>query len=260
MSNRFLAFLSSVSLAACASTAAAETGLPNVDYSATADENFARAEEAFADEDYLEATALYEHVKNHFPYSRRAADSELRLADTLFEQAKYSEAEDAYATFARLHPAHEQAHYASFRVGLCHYKDIPGDHFFMPPSYEKDQGDVRQAARSLAQFVAAWPASPHRREAEELIQDCKRRLAEHELYVASFYERREKMAAVALRLEKALADYPNSGKDDEALVRLAKAYQSLGEKEKARGALERLLRDFPASSKRVQAEDLLKAM
>lgn len=237
-----------------------ESQLPSVDFSPTAEENFQRAEKAFENEDYLEAVALYGHVKNRFPYSRFAAESELRLADTYFAQGKYREAEEAYRTFVKLHPGHAKVDYAAFRVGASAHKAIPSDHFFLPPSYEKDQSAVRGAARTLSEFIASYPESPYVAEARALVQDCTRRLQEHEMYVASFYERRNLLRAAALRLERALSAYPNGGHDDEALRRLAQVYMRLGEKEKARATLERLLKEFPQSGERAKAEDLLEAM
>src|SRR5512138_3801011 len=124
-------------LLACASSHVSLTG--DVKYGKTAEEDYKAGEEELKSKNYVEATKFFEHVKNKYPFSKYAALSELRVADAKFEQDHFIEAADAYRQFVKLHPAHEQADYAAFRVGLSHWKDGPSDFVLFPPSFEKDQ-------------------------------------------------------------------------------------------------------------------------
>src|SRR5690349_560066 len=89
-----------------------------------------------------EAAAAFTTLKQKFPYSKYAALAELRLADVKFGSDKFLEAIDAYKLFVQYHPNHEEVPYALYREALSHYKELPEDWFFMPPSYEKDQIEV----------------------------------------------------------------------------------------------------------------------
>ena len=53
------------------------------------DSLYNEAESIFKDERYLIAIEKYRDIKNRFPYSSRATDSELRIADTYFAQENY---------------------------------------------------------------------------------------------------------------------------------------------------------------------------
>ena len=53
---------------------------------------FKSAEDFEKDERYEEAISKYSDVKNKFPYSRFAADAELKIADLQFKRESYPEA------------------------------------------------------------------------------------------------------------------------------------------------------------------------
>src|SRR5262245_36455868 len=88
---------------------------------------FQEAEEALKDEKYIIAIEKFSDLKNRFPYSARAVDAELRIADTYFDQESYLEAESAYEIFRELHPTHPRGDYVQFRIALSYYKLIPGN-------------------------------------------------------------------------------------------------------------------------------------
>src|SRR4051812_639301 len=86
-----------------------------------ADSLYSEAEEAFKDERYQQAVEKYRDIKNRYPYSARAVDSELRIADAYFEQESYLEAESAYEIFRELHPSHAKSDYVQYRIAMSYY-------------------------------------------------------------------------------------------------------------------------------------------
>lgn len=206
---------------------------------------------------HLDAVKFFEQVRTKHPFSGQAALADLALADLDFEREKYPEAIEGYRSFLKLRPSHPSADYAQFRIALSHYKDIPSDFVLFPPPTQKDQSAVRAARRSLEDFLRFHPSSSHQPEAQRLLSDVKRRLAEHELYVADFYLHRKRWKAAVGRLDTLLEDYPGVGLDGEALLKLGRAHAALGDKEKAREAWQRLIRDFPDDPLRPEAERLL---
>jgi outer membrane protein assembly factor BamD len=243
---------------ACASSRVSITG--EVRYGKSAEEDYRAGQEELKDRNYIEAAKFFEHVKNKYPFSKYAALSELRLADAKFEQDHFIESADAYEQFVKLHPRHEMADYAAFRVGLSHWKDGPSDFFLFPPSYEKDQAQVRDTARVLEDFVKKYPGSKYKPEAEKILAQARARLAEHEWYVADFYAKRQHWAGVAGRLERLVGDYPGSPREPAAFLRLARAYLKLDERDRARQALRQLIAKHPQDPRRPQAEKLLASL
>src|SRR5947209_2325536 len=86
---------------------------------------YTEAEDLFKDERYLLAIEKYRDIKNRFPYSRRALDAELRIADAYFDMESYLEAESSYEIFRELHPTHPRSDYVQYRIALSYFKMIP---------------------------------------------------------------------------------------------------------------------------------------
>lgn len=232
----------------------ATDGDGEVSYAAGAKENYARGLEELEDGNHLEALKYFDHVRSKYPYSQYAAAAELKAADTQFERERYTEAIDAYRNFIKFHPTHPDVDWASFRIGASHHEAMPSDLFIFPPPSEKDQTQIRSARSSLEEFLARYPKSKHRDEAKALLVRTTRLLADHEVAVARFYEKREKWEAVAGRWEYLLKYYPQSGYDAEAAFALARAYRELGDKARARAALERFVTQHPDHPQAAEAK------
>lgn len=245
------ALLCCAAIVACADAGGAKT------YSQNAKENYDKGEESFKDGSYTEAVDYFNQVKNKFPYSKYAVVAELRAADSLFEDEKYLEASDAYRMFVKLHPTNEKTAYAMFRVGYCHYKQMPRDWFFTPPVHEEDQTQVKATLEAMQQFLTKHPGAPEAKEGRQVSAACRERLARHELYVAGFYLKRERWKAAQQRAEGLLAQYAGLGLDDEALLIAAKSLLKQDKRAEAKTALDRLLREFPKSGRAGEAQDLL---
>lgn len=226
----------------------------------TAEDQYAQAMEDLASSLYPEATQGFTDLKTKFPYSKFAALADLRIADTNFERGKFVEAVDGYRAFLKLHPNHEEAPYAMFKIGEAYFEQIPGDWWFLPPSAEKDQGNTRLAISAYRDFLGRYPASKHADDGKRRLDDCRRKLADHEMYVAQFYMKHERWAAAAGRAEGLVRDYPNLGLDAAALWLAAEARFLANEPEAARTSAERLQKDFPSTSEAARAAELLQKL
>ena len=224
-------------VASCATDEGAE-----LDYAASARQNYLKGKEALADDQYLEAHGYFTHVKNKYPFSRYAAYAELRVADTYYAEGKFAEATSAYRIFLRGHPTHPEVEsgYVNFHVCECYVHQMPDDWALAPPAYEKDQASAEDALRELRDFVDRFAKSRYIVRARRRLRSVLRRLADHELYVARFYLDRDKPRAAAGRLEGLLSEYPEAGSDPEVLLILGETYLKAGQRERARAAFTRL--------------------
>jgi outer membrane protein assembly factor BamD len=217
-----------------------------VTYSLTAKQNYDRGLEELKDENYPEAQKYFAFVKQKFPFSKYAVLAELALADTKFARGDYQEAADAYKTFMRLHPTHENVEdgYVAFRIVKCYAEEMPDDWFLVPPAAEKDQTAVRDAYRELSDFVDKFPDSKYLAEAKTLRSEVLRRLIEHEVYVARFYLDTDHPKAAVIRLETALRRYPESGREAELLIALGQTHLEMGNPLRAKQTFSRVVSDF----------------
>ncbi|HZS38811.1 MAG TPA: outer membrane protein assembly factor BamD [Polyangia bacterium] len=225
-------------------------------YYPTAQQNYEYGLKELKAQNWLTAIQYFNHVKNAFGFSKWATLAELGLADANLGRDKYTEAIDGYKQFIKAHPNHEHVldGYAAFKIGECYYKQIPSDWFLAPPSYEKDQGPVLDALRELTAFTESNGESPYVPKARQLMGDCVRRLADHELYVAQFYLDRDKPYAAIGRLEGLLRDYPGARREPETLLLLGKTYLKMEKPKEAREVFEKLAGDHPDDYRAAKAK------
>ena len=214
---------------------------------------FSDAEEAFKDERYLIALEKYRDIKNRFPYSSKATESELRIADTYFEQESYLEAESAYEIFKELHPTHPRSDYVQYRIALSYYDQIPDN-------TARDLSAAYKAIEAFNLLSDKFPSSEYVAKAKEYIGEARKKLAEHESYVADFYYQREHFLSASYRYAALLHDYPNLGYDEEALYRLGECYYHTRMFGNAQDALKRLMAQYPNSGHKAQAQSLIEEM
>jgi outer membrane protein assembly factor BamD len=231
-------------------------------YGASAEDDYKSGQDELKSKNYAEASKFFEHVRTKYPFSKFAALSELRLADARFDQDHFVESADSYAQFLKLHPTHEDADYAAYRVGLSHWRDGPSEFALFPPSHEKDLAQVRGAVKSFEDYLKndAYKASKYRADAEKAVTQAKGMLAEHEWYVAQFYVKRGHWPGAALRLQGLVTEYPGSRHDADALLALADAYVKMDERFRAQQALQQLIVKHPQDPRRTQAEKLLASL
>ena len=242
-------------LLACGTKHTSITG--KVRYGQSAEENYQSGQDELKASNYPEAVKFFEYVKTKYPFSKYAALSELRLADVKFKQGRYAEAAEAYRQFVQLHPTSEELDYAEFRVGLSRFREAPEDFVLFPPAHEKDGRALQAAVTELKDLVTSRPDSKYAAEAKKILEEALARLARHEWYVADFYYRRKRWAGAARRLETLLERYPGSGRDVDALFRLAQAYVKMDERHRAKKALQQLVVKHPDDPRRPEAEKLL---
>jgi len=226
-----------------------------VEYSVSAQKNYDKGLKELDSKDWVAASKYFGFIKSRFPYSKYAVLAELRLADAEFGAEQYLEAIDSYRLFIKFHPTHEMVAngYASFRIGEGYYKQLPGDFWMFPPSYEKDQSSTEDAANELKSFLDKFPDSPYRDRAREILVKVGKRLADHEWYVARYYWDKDKPMGTVLRLRRLLERYRGVGYDDEALWLLGRAYVAVDMPDRARLAWQDLVDHYPKSGHRAEA-------
>ena len=263
MFRKKIFFLGAAALCACASSTPDITKPVTGPAASDAGRAYEKGLQEMKDHNYLEAIKFFELVRQNYPYSQFSALSDLALADMAFERDDFASAANAYQDFVKSHPSHAKADYAAFRVGLSHYQDKSSDWFLLPPSYEKDQGPIRQALDAFNRFVNLYPKSEHVTRAKDLINDCRERLAAHDRYVAGFYIKRGAWKGAAARLLSVADNYgdlDNGKLRVDSLWRAAIAYQNAKDEQNFRKTAERLVQEAPAGDPhRKWAEEMLKS-
>ena len=230
-----------IGLAACATTDKAKPVSP--------DAMVKQADDMVAKGHYDDAIAQWKMVKDSYRSPELTAMAELKIADAYFAKESYIEAAAAYEDFRKLHPQSEKAPYALYRMALSYFNQIE--------KIDTDQTPVKNAATALETFLKYYPQSEYAKDAEFKLAMCRLRMAQYELYVGRFYYRTDKYVSAIGRFEGLLKKYPGYLVDDEALYYLGASYLKIGELVKGRDALNRLIKEFPASKYAGKAGKLL---
>lgn len=209
---------------------------------------------------FPEAIKGFSEVKTKHPYTEFARLADLRISDVYFEQGKYEDAIGSYRRFLKYNPDHGEVAYALYQIGECYFERLPQDWWFLPPAAEKDQVKVRQAIGAYRDLMAQQPTHDYAKQGAKRVNECRARLAQHELYVAEFYFKRGRYKASAKRAEGILADYAGLGLDAQALWITGKSHFETGEKERASLALDRLIKEFPGSNNVNPAGNILQKL
>jgi outer membrane protein assembly factor BamD len=165
----------------------------------TAEELAEKGMESFDDEDYSDALKAFTTLKERYPYSRYAILAELKVADAHFQREEYAEAIAAYVDFLQLHPKNDAIPYVLYQIGECYYKQLLSE--------DRDQTPTRQAISAFQRLLKEHPESTYANTAKERVQNCRKLLAQHELYVAKFYFKSKYYEAALGRFEGVLAGY-----------------------------------------------------
>ena len=186
---------------------------------------------------YKKAEEAFSRLKSYFPERRDLmAKAELKLADCAYLSKDYPEAISRYGEFKRRHPFHPDVPYAEFQIAMAYFRQ-------MRPK-DRDQAPTRKALSAFENVLRNYPGTIFAKKAASKIALCKRRLAEHEIYVGKFYLKKKKLKAACDRFKAALA-YHGSGLEAEALYLLALTLHKMGKDEEAASFLALLEREFP---------------
>ncbi len=173
-----------------------------------ADEVASEAIMEYGDGQYTTALRLFEELMDRFPFSRYSLMAELKIADCHYYLGQYTEAITAYKSFQANHPSNEANAYAMFQVAMCHYKHID--------TIDRDPAGAYDAIAVFSKLIRTYPASPYIEEAQARIKAAQNFLANHELYVAQFYLKTDKLHQAAGRLRFLVDNYPDSSAAPEA--------------------------------------------
>lgn len=259
---RSAALASIVFVGAIVLACGSRSGSGTVEYSVSAQKNYDKGLKQLEAKDWVAASKYFSFIKSRFPYSKFAVLAELGLADAEFGAEQYVEAIDSYRLFIKFHPTHEMVAngYTSYRIGEAYFRQLPGDFWLFPPSFEKDQSATEDAGNELKGFLDKYPKSPYREQAEKIIVKLGKRLADHEWYVARYYWDRGKPMATVLRLRRLLERYRGVGYDEEALWLLGRAYVAVAMPDRAKTTWKELVDKFPKSGRASDARDALTSL
>ncbi len=145
----------------------------------TAQEIFEAANDAMSEKNYVRAVELYNKLRDTYPFSPYTIDAELSLGDAYFLDEEYDLAAETYKDFEALHPRHEAIPYVLYQTGMSLMKQFR--------SIDRATTELQEAYDCFNRLQQTYPDSPYSKSAEENMLNCRKLMAEHELYIADVF-------------------------------------------------------------------------
>lgn len=167
----------------------------------TVQEVFEAGNDAMREKNYRQAITYFTRIKDEFPFSPYALDSELALADAQFLDGEYWQAAEAYKDFETLHPRHEAIPYVLYQTGMSlknTYRSI--DH---------SATEVSEAIEYFTRLQQEYPETEYGKKAAEQILACRKTLAQREIFIANVFWGMENYQSAYTRFQHVVRNYPD---------------------------------------------------
>lgn len=184
----------------------------------TAQEIFEAGNEAMSEKNYVRAVELYNKLKDQYPFSPYTIDAELSLGDAYFLDEEYHLAAETYKDFESLHPRHEAIPYVLYQTGMSLKNQFS--------SIDRATTELQEAYDYFSRLEQSYPDTPYAQGAKENMHECRKLMAEHELYIADVFWNMGKYGPAWHRYEfvvDSFADVPEVA--DHAKEKALAAYQ-----------------------------------
>lgn len=213
----------------------------------SANKIYEEAKDAFAVGDFENAIRYYELLEARYPFGKYAQQAQMEI---IYSYYKYEEPASAIAAanlFIKLYPRHPKVDYAYYLKGLVNFELNHGalDRFLPVDRSQREQTAAVQSFQDFSELIARFPDSEYSKDARQRMIHLRNRAAQHELYVANFYMKREAYLAAANRAKTIIESYQRTPSIPYALTILARAYKIMGLQELSDSALEVLKLNYP---------------
>lgn len=198
-----------------------------------------QANNFYARERFTQAVRIYRKAIDENPDSPYRRQALLGLADALYKNLEYFEAEVYYERFAELYPLDPLTPRALFYMGMCFYQDSL--------DADRDQTNTDKAIHHFTVFLTAYPSSKYAPFAQRFKEEMEARRIESRLAVAEFYFRLDQNVAAIGRIRDFLTRHPGAPQEAHAFFILATAYYREEAFDKAAQVYTILLERYPES-------------
>jgi outer membrane protein assembly factor BamD len=208
---------------------------------------YARAQQSMRSQDFGDAIKIYEALTSRYPFSEQARQSRLDLIYAYYRNKEKESAIDAAETFIRENPTHPRVDYAWYLKGLVDFERTPYafERWMHVDLTERPPSTARKSFQAFRTVVEQYPKSLYAGDARKRMTYLRNRLADYEMQVATYYEKRGAWVAAAQRSKLTIEQYDGAPAVRPALQMLIRAYHHLGYPELEANAEKVYAENFP---------------
>jgi outer membrane protein assembly factor BamD len=197
---------------------------------------YAQGEKELDRSRYADARLAFKKIVERHPQSTYAPRARFLIGESYYREGEWDKAIKEFETFLSFYPRHQIADLVQFRLAMSYYDQLK--------PVEQDQAITGKAMEAFKTLVREYPESRYAADALAKIDICRGRLAQKELFVASYYLNQGNPAAARQRLENVIKNYPRTLVIPEALYRLGEVYAGEGRTQEAQDTFRRLAAEY----------------
>jgi outer membrane protein assembly factor BamD len=201
------------------------------------DELYSKGESDLARSRFEDARSSFRRIVERHPNSTHAPRARFLVGEAYYREAEFDKAVAEFEAFMAFYPRHQIADLVQYRLAMSYYDQLK--------PIEQDQGLTAKALEHFRKLVKEYPESRYATDALAKIDICRGRIAQKELWVASYYFTQGNPSGARQRLEGVLKEYPRSLVVPETLFLLAEVNFHEGKNAEALDLLRRLSGEYP---------------
>ena len=190
-------------------------------------------------QDYKGAVKKFEEVERQHPYSEWARKALIMATYSHYQVNEYEETIATGQRYVTLHPGSPDAAYAQFLIGSSYFDQIT--------DISRDQARTEKAVAALDEVARKYPNTEYAVSAKRKMDVARDQLAGKEMAVGRYYMDKKDFTGAINRFKIVVTQYQTTRHVEEALLRLAESYLSLGIMPEAQTAAAVLGHNFPDS-------------
>jgi outer membrane protein assembly factor BamD len=202
-----------------------------------ADDLYTKGENDLDRRRYEDARKSFRQIIERHPNSTYAPRARFLVGEAFYREGEFDKGIKEFESFMAFYPRHQIADLVQYRLAMSYYDQLK--------PIEQDQGLTVKARDHFRKLVKEYPESRYATDALAKIDVCRGRLAQKELWVATYYFNQGNPSSARQRLELVLKEYPRTLVVPETLFLLAEVNFREGKNAEAVELLRRLSSDYP---------------
>ncbi|HPG12328.1 MAG TPA: outer membrane protein assembly factor BamD [Chitinophagaceae bacterium] len=218
-----------------------------------------KAEQFFVDKKYSKAQLVYEDVMPYYKTSKEFEDIYYKYAYCAYYLSDYTNAENLFKSYLEIFPNSSRAEEVDYMRAYTYFK--------RSPKSPLDQTNTVKSIGMMQTFINTHPGSARIKEANEIIEQCRRKLEIKDFNSAQLYFDLGQFRAAGVSFTTLLNSYPESQRADEYKLMVIKSYFRFAEmsiEEKKVERYEQVITEcqeftdrFPESKLKKEADEFL---
>ena len=175
---------------------------------------------------YQDAVELFQEVEKNYGYTEWAAKALLLKSYIYYDSSRYVEALENLKNFKKLYSGNSELAYVEYLIAICLFEQINIS--------ARGQTNTRLSFQQFNKVIKNYPNTPYAEDLKLKLDLINDQLAGKEMYVARYYQKREKWLAALKRLTNILEKYQTTIYIEEALHRMVEIHYKIGNIEAAK--------------------------